>query len=161
MMTFKRDHLAQCRAALPEQAPHGVSLRLRPRRQNVALEVLDRPVPPAIVTFPLSPPPADPERIMAQDQIRLLLDQALDELPLAFRTIAVPRLVERMSVEETAELFDLKPETVKTRLFRARRLLRAALEKRLGPALCETFPFDGARCENMADRVVERLGSGR
>ena len=135
--------------------------RIRRRRPTVDLEMLDHAIPTAIVAFPLSPPPADPERIMAQDQIRLLLEQAIDELPLAFRTIAVARLVERMSVEETAELFDLKPETVKTRLFRARRLLRAALEKRLGPALCETFPFDGARCENMADRVVKRLCSGR
>lgn len=135
--------------------------RIRRRRPTVDLEVLDHATPTAIGAFPLSPSPADPERIMAQDQIRLLLEQAIDELPLAFRTIAVARLVERMSVEETAELFGLKPETVKTRLFRARRLLRAALEKRLGPALCETFPFDGARCENMADRVVERLRSGR
>ena len=131
--------------------------RLRRRRPTIDIEVLDRSAPTAIVPFPLSLSPADPERTMAQDQIRLLLEQLIDELPPAFRTVAVARLVEQMSVEETAELFGLKPETVKTRLFRARRLLRAALEKRLGSALCETFPFDGERCESMADRVVVRL----
>lgn len=131
--------------------------RIRRRRPTIDLDVLDHANPATIVAFPLTPSPADPERVMAQDQIRLLLEQVIDELPPPFRAIAMARLVERLSVEETAELFDLKPETVKTRLFRARRLLRAALEKRLGPALCETFPFDGARCENMADRVVERL----
>ena len=53
-------------------------------------------------------------------------------------------IVEGMSVEETAELFGIKPETVKTRLHRARTLLRDALDEQLGPALTEAFPFDGA-----------------
>jgi len=51
----------------------------------------------------------------------------------------------------------LRPETVKTRLHRARALLRADLERSVGPLLTEAFPFDGRRCERMADAVVERL----
>jgi RNA polymerase sigma-70 factor (ECF subfamily) len=71
--------------------------------------------------------------------------------------VFVARIVEGMTVEETAELFSLKPETVKTRLHRARSLLREALDRQLGPALTETFPFGGGRCERMTDAVVERL----
>ena len=67
------------------------------------------------------------------------------------------RLVEEMSIEETAELLDLRPETVKTRLHRARRLLRDDLERQVGPMLTAVFPFDGARCERIADAVIARL----
>ena len=44
-----------------------------------------------------------------------------------------------------------------TRLHRARNLLRDALDRQFGSALTETFPFDGALCERMTDRVIERL----
>jgi len=130
--------------------------RARRRRPTVDIDVLDRDTAP-VVAFPLSPPPSDPERLMGQNQIRVMLEQAIDELPAAFRTVAVARLVEQMSIEETAELFGLKPETVKTRLFRARRLLRAALERRIGAVLGDAFPFAGERCDGMTDRVVESL----
>jgi RNA polymerase sigma-70 factor (ECF subfamily) len=62
-----------------------------------------------------------------------------------------------MSIEETAALLGLRAETVKTRLHRARKLLRDALETQVGPVLTDAFPFDGARCVRMADRVLERL----
>ena len=59
--------------------------------------------------------------------------------------------------EETAELLGLRPETVKTRLHRARLLLRETVEKQLGPAITDTFPFGGRRCERMTEVVVARL----
>jgi RNA polymerase sigma-70 factor, ECF subfamily len=51
---------------------------------------------------------------------------------------------EGMSVEETAELLGIKPETVKTRLHRARQLLREQLDKQIGPAFMNAFPFAAA-----------------
>ncbi|CKZ11328.1 RNA polymerase sigma factor [Mycobacterium tuberculosis] len=63
-----------------------------------------------------------------------------------------------MSVGETAELLGLKPETVKTRLHRARSLLRGNVEKRIGPVVMEAFPFAGKRCERLTDAVLKRLG---
>ena len=110
-----------------------------------------------IIQFPVSAMTGDPERTMARSEIREVLEQSIDELPDAFRGVFMARIVEGLSVEETAELFGIKPETVKTRLFRARTLLRDALDRQLGPALTETFPFDGARCERMTDAVVRRL----
>ena len=95
---------------------------------------------------------------MAQRQIQVLLERAIDDLPEVFRTVLVARVVEGMSVEETADLFGLRPETVKTRLHRARRLLRDALEKQAGPVLTNAFPFDGWRCERTTNKVLERLG---
>jgi RNA polymerase sigma-70 factor (ECF subfamily) len=69
----------------------------------------------------------------------------------------VLRDVEGLSAEETAAQLEIKPETVNTRLFRARRLLRNAIEERLSLAFSALFPFDGERCVHMADRVVAEL----
>jgi RNA polymerase sigma-70 factor (ECF subfamily) len=110
-----------------------------------------------IIQFPASAMTGDPERTMAQSEIRNVLEKAVDSLPDGFRMVFVTRIVEGMSVEETAEALGLRPETVKTRLHRARSLLRDTLEKELGPALTDTFPFDGRRCERMTDAVVRRL----
>ena len=110
-----------------------------------------------IINFPVSAMVSDPERTMARSEIRNVLERSIDELPDAFRAVFVARIVEGMSVEETAELFAIKPETVKTRLHRARRLLRETIDRQLGPALTETFPFGGHRCERMTEVIVQRL----
>ena len=67
------------------------------------------------------------------------------------------RDVDGMSIEETAAQLDLRPEAVKTRLHRARRLLRQHLDERLASALKDTFPFAGALCARITDAVMERL----
>jgi RNA polymerase sigma-70 factor (ECF subfamily) len=110
-----------------------------------------------IIPFPLSSPQLDPERSMAQRQIQLLLEQAIDKLPDDFRIVLVARVIEEMSIEETAALFGLRAETVKTRLHRARKLLRDALEKQVGSVLSDAFPFDGTRCARVTDEVLRRL----
>ena len=54
-------------------------------------------------------------------------------------------------------MLDLRPATVKTRLHRARLLLRDDLERQVGPMLTDVFPFAGERCQRMADAVIARL----
>ena len=133
--------------------------RLRRRRPTLDWESAE-PVLAAqaqIIPFPSWSSRNDPETAMAQNQIHGLLERAIDALPERFRTVLVARLVEEMSVEETAELLNLRPETVKTRLHRARLMLRADLERQIGPALTGVFPFAGARCERMADNVLAIL----
>ena len=110
-----------------------------------------------IIHFPASAVSNDPEKTMAQSEVRAVLEQAIDELPDAFRAVFVARIVEGISVEETADLFGLQPATVKTRLHRARLLLREELDKQLGPALTSSFPFDGQRCDRMTESVVRRI----
>ena len=84
-----------------------------------------------VIMFPtsLTPPAADAE--LARSQVREFLEKAVDDLPDAFRLVFILRDIEEMSTEETANQLSLKPETVKTRLHRARRLMREAVEKRL------------------------------
>ena len=135
--------------------------RLRRRRPTVALATAEQqPVSEAqVIPFP-SLTATDPERGIAQRQIHAMVEHAIDDLPDAFRTVLVARLIEDMSIEETAELLDLRPETVKTRLHRARALLRHALERHIGSALTGAFPFEGRRCARVADAVIARLASG-
>lgn len=101
--------------------------------------------------------PRDPERTMADRQIHDLLERSIDRLPDAFRAVFVARMVEGLSVEETADLFGLKPETVKTRVHRARVRLRRDLDQQLGGYMTNAFSFDGERCRRMTEGVLERL----
>jgi RNA polymerase sigma-70 factor, ECF subfamily len=134
--------------------------RLRRQRPAVDLAVIDSEERgmSEVISFPLASPDADPERVAAQREVRRLMEQAIDELPDAFRVVFVMRVVEEMSIEETASFLGLREETVKTRLHRARNLLRRALDEQLAPALKDSFPFDGARCARIADVVLKRLG---
>ena len=131
--------------------------RVRRERPTLSIDAVETLRAAEVIPFPRTSAAADPERSMAQHQIRRILEQAIDELPEGFRTVLVARLVEGMSVEDTAELLGLRPATVKTRLFRARALLRSAIEERLGRVLQDAFPFGGERCQRIADRVIAAL----
>ena len=100
----------------------------------------------------------DPERTMAQRQILHLVEEATDHLPATFRAVFVARVIEGLSMEETAELLGIKPETVKTRLYRARQMVRKDLDAQIGPVLMNAFPFAGRRCDRLKDAVMQRLG---
>ncbi|MFQ5882496.1 MAG: sigma-70 family RNA polymerase sigma factor [Candidatus Methylomirabilales bacterium] len=60
--------------------------------------------------------------------VRIDLNEALEQLPEPFRTAILLSDVEGLSVEEIAEVMRCPKNTVKTRLFRGRRLLREPLE---------------------------------
>ena len=133
--------------------------RTRRQRPHVKLSDLKSGVLEAqIIQFPQSSNPSDPEKTMAQREIQNVVERAVDELPEAFRVVFITRVIEGMSVEETAELLQLKSETVKTRLHRARTLLRNNVEKQIGPVVMEAFPFAGRRCERLTQTVLQRLG---
>jgi RNA polymerase sigma-70 factor, ECF subfamily len=133
--------------------------RLRKQHPTVGLDTVEAQRPEAeIIQFPRSGNSDDPERMMAQRQILRLVEQATDALPEVYRTVFVTRVIEGMSVEETAELLGVRVETVKTRLHRARRLVREQLDKQIGPVLLDAFPFAGQRCERMTAAVMTRLG---
>jgi RNA polymerase sigma-70 factor, ECF subfamily len=131
--------------------------RLRRQRPSVEWTSL-RPeaLEAEIIQFPISAV-SDPEKTMAQRQIQHVVEQAIDELPEAFRIVFITRVIEGMNVEETAEILSLKPETVKTRLHRARAMLRGNVEKKIGPVVMEAFPFAGKRCDRLTEAVLKRL----
>jgi RNA polymerase sigma-70 factor (ECF subfamily) len=89
-------------------------------------------------------------------EIRRALERRIDELPTAFRTVFVMREVEDMTVDETAECLSIPAATVRTRLFRARALLREALARDMDMATVDVFGFAGKRCDRIVAGVLER-----
>lgn len=138
--------------------------RLRRRRTMIDLDSLHTSTQgpddqARLVPSPLAPSAEiDPERAAAQGEVRRLLEQAIDALPESFRAVFVMRTIEQMSVDETAAFLGLRKETVKTRLHRAKRLLRKALDPQLASALDDVFPFAGPRSDGFTYRVLRQFG---
>jgi RNA polymerase sigma-70 factor (ECF subfamily) len=110
-----------------------------------------------IIQFPLNTSD-NPERMMAQRQILQMVERATDNLADIYRTVFIARVIEGLSQEETAELLGIRPETAKTRLHRARTLVRKQLDDQIGPVLLDAFPFAGRRCQRLTAAVMKRLG---
>jgi RNA polymerase sigma-70 factor (ECF subfamily) len=132
--------------------------RLRKRHPTVDVEQIEAAQlePGNVIAFPTNAG-TDPAASLQREQVRRLLERAIDQLPEPFRVVYILREIEECSVEDTALALDLKPETVKTRLFRARRLLRAALHDQLASTMGEAFPFLGPRCDRITEAVMRRI----
>ena len=74
--------------------------------------------------------PSTPEVILLQTANRKLVNQALEELPVAFREVIVMREIEDMTYKEIAAVVGIPMGTVMSRLSRGRELLRHAIETR-------------------------------
>ncbi len=99
----------------------------------------------------------DPERSMAQREILQRVEHAADALPEPYRMVFVARVIEGLSIEETSALLDLNINTVRTRLHRARKLIKEQLEFQIGPFAMEAFPFAGMRCERLTKATLLKL----
>jgi RNA polymerase sigma-70 factor (ECF subfamily) len=102
-------------------------------------------------------PASDPERQSAHRELAQLLEQAIDALPEPFRAVYVLREVEGLSTNDTASCLELEAATVKTRLHRARALLRERLACELDAAALQAFPFGAAHCDRLVALVLGRL----
>ena len=98
-----------------------------------------------------------PERSAQRTEMRRLLEAQIDALPDDYRVVFVLRAVQELSVEETAETLGIPQATVRTRLFRARSLLREGLAAKIDVACEEAFSFAGERCDRIVTRVLERM----
>jgi len=103
------------------------------------------------------PPHDEPPMVAERDAARVLMEAAIDRLPDGFRAVFVLRDVQQLSIDETATCLGLKPATVKTRLHRARALLREDIATRLEWNGTSAFEFLGARCDRLVARVLRTL----
>ena len=62
-----------------------------------------------------------------------------------------------MSGAEAADCLGITEETVKTRLHRARRLLRHRLERSIGAAMDSAFAFGSRRCDRITEAAMDRI----
>src|SRR5207248_11099724 len=99
----------------------------------------------------------DPEQQTSNSEIRRLLEEAVEKLPDAYRTIFMLRDVEEMSTSDTAEVLEITEDNVKVRLHRARALLRKSLYERAGMERKESFIFHAVLCDRVVKNVFERI----
>lgn len=131
--------------------------RLRKRRPTVELGQVGAQTLSRVVNFPTRFGMDDPAQDATRAQIRELIERAVAALPEKFRVVFMLRDVEGCGTEETANILGIRPETVKTRLFRARHKLRKKLHEQLSDSLEGAFPFLGAHCSRLTDTVMLRL----
>jgi RNA polymerase sigma-70 factor (ECF subfamily) len=96
------------------------------RRRVRRPETMDLDTAEAVAAFPEGRPP-DPEERFFDAIVDEAVLKAVDELPEAFREAVVLSDVEGLNYQETAQVLEVPVGTVKSRLFRGRRLLKARL----------------------------------
>jgi RNA polymerase sigma-70 factor (ECF subfamily) len=99
----------------------------------------------------------NPERDTYDRELKAVLEHAIEKLPQDYRSVFILRIVEELSIKETAECLDLTIETVKTRLHRGRALLRKYLQYRAGILAPEIFPFHLSRCDRIVENVLQQI----
>lgn len=155
------EHLAQFAGRakfstwLTRIAVHEALARQRRGNRNQELEPMpERNGDPVDRLASLEP---NPEQQASNSEIRRLLEEAVEKLPDAYRTIFVLRDVEEMSTTDAANILEITEENVKVRLHRARALLRKGLYARAGIERKETFNFHAVRCDRVVKNVFERI----
>jgi RNA polymerase sigma-70 factor (ECF subfamily) len=98
-----------------------------------------------------------PEAGSANAEARQMLEEAVDQLPEAYRSVVVMREVEDMSVAETADSLGVSEAVVKTRLHRAHAMLRKALYARAKGRATDLYQFHAVRCDRVVKAVFERI----
>jgi len=82
----------------------------------------------------VTPAESNPEVIVLQSAQKKLVNQALEELPVAYREVLVMRELEDLSYKEIAQAAGVPIGTVMSRLARGRELLRRTIEIRMRKA---------------------------
>lgn len=137
-------------------------MRLRRTHPQEPYDTVDEaePASAAVLSFPRATMETA-EMSLGRHELRRMLEDVVADLPAELRLVFLLREAEGLSVLAIARDLSLNPITVKTRLFRARRRLRAALETRLKGGFEAVFPFDGAKCGNLTRSVIVTLkGNG-
>src|SRR5262249_49217270 len=87
-----------------------------------------------------------------------VLEEEIDALPELYRSIVMLREIQGLDTAEVAEALEVSEEVVKTRLHRAKAMLRKALAERArGAAPMEAFLFDDTRCSRVRQAVMARI----
>ena len=105
----------------------------------------------------LRSPQPDPERQAYAQELRQVLEDAVDELPETYRAVFMLRDVEGLSTSETSAGLGLGEEAVKTRLHRARAMIRRAVSARVGAVAAGAFQFPAVRCDRVVAAVLQRI----
>lgn len=97
----------------------------------------------------------DTANSVVNKELGLIVENALKQLSLDYRMVFSLREINGFSIEETAETLNISQANVKTRLNRAKSMLRKEIEKYYQPE--EIFEFNLVYCDGMVNRVMDKL----
>lgn len=104
-------------------------------------------------------PGPDPEQRAVTADLLQIVESEVAALPPAYRSVLLLREVEELSTEEAAACLEVSTDVVKTRLHRARAMLRDALFRRAGTRLTNAFTFGAQRCDRVVANVMAEIAS--
>lgn len=97
------------------------------------------------------------ENAVLNKELGNVLEESLQQIPLAYRSVFVLREIEGFSVAETAELLGITPVNVKVRLNRTKAMLQKQLEKFYSRA--DLYEFHLMYCDKIVRNVFARIAA--
>jgi RNA polymerase sigma-70 factor (ECF subfamily) len=98
-----------------------------------------------------------PDAILANKELAVLIETAVEKLPEDYRSVFVLRAIQQLSIKETADSLGIYEATVKTRFHRARNLMQQSLNQHIEQANMQVYEFAGQRCDHIVNSVLKRL----
>ena len=92
---------------------------------------------------------------LINEELKVALERAINELPEKYRTVFILRELENMSIAETRECLAISEVNVKVRLNRAKSMLRDSLGAVYRSA--GVFEFHLSRCDKMVEKVMAEI----
>lgn len=127
------------------------------RRRSTRFQALDSAPGQRRAESSLAAALRGPELRLLGEEMRVLLDRAVDALPPDYRAVFVLREVEEMDTAQTADALGVSEEVVRARLMRARSMLREDLFRRAGVTTADVFRLHLARCDRVVQAVIPRI----
>lgn len=95
------------------------------------------------------------QKSLMQKEMKEMMQQAILQLPLKYRTVFICREVEHLSTEQTAACLEISTQNVKVRLLRAKAMIRKELLETIAGQ--EMFEFFAPRCDRVVNNVLSQL----
>jgi RNA polymerase sigma-70 factor (ECF subfamily) len=125
--------------------------RVRPRALRIADDMDDKAIEKIRSAAP------DPEQQLAAAELQRLVETEIAALPESYRLVLMMREVEGLDTKEVAECLEVTEDVVKTRLYRAREILRDNVYRRAGLTFSSLFTFGQSRCDRTVAAVMEKI----
>ena len=137
--------------ALTLQRKKGRVVHLHETEEDVENESQEEPM------YPYTSTSETPDATAERGEIRKLLQDSIEKLPVIYRSVFILRAVEDLNVEETAFCLSVRADVVKTRFLRARSMLRERLADQVELNAANTFCFAGRQCDRVLAHVITEL----
>ena len=91
---------------------------------------------------------------IANQQTKATLEQLINALPINYRAIFILRAIEKMAINDIAQILSLEYDVVKVRFHRAKKMLKVEIGQILTEQKLSLYEFAGDRCDNITHNVM-------